>query len=61
MRHEILIYDDLVREGRLDKGKLLTAGRAREECPWASVVVPVEGGYGAWESEDEYKTWKRQI
>lgn len=30
-------------------------------CPWASIIVEVEGGYHAFESWDEYEVWKNQI
>ena len=31
------------------------------DAPWASVVVEVDGGYMAFESEADYETWKNQI
>lgn len=33
---------------------------AAERCPWASVIVAVEGGYLAFESPDDYYTWLAQ-
>ena len=33
---------------------------AWEKCPWASVVVKVEGGFMAFESHTDYSTWISQ-
>lgn len=33
---------------------------ALKECPWASKVVKVDSGYLAFESIEDYKTWKNQ-
>ena len=33
---------------------------AAKECPWAAVIVKVDGGYMCFESADDYKTWKNQ-
>ena len=33
---------------------------AVKRAPWACKVVKVEGGYMAFESWDDYNTWKNQ-
>lgn len=33
---------------------------ALKECPWANKIVKVDGGYRAFESIEDYKTWKNQ-
>lgn len=33
---------------------------ARERCPWAAKIVKVEGGYLAFESLADWKTWRKQ-
>jgi hypothetical protein len=33
---------------------------AKKECPWASVIAKVFGGFMAFESVEEYRTWKNQ-
>jgi len=33
---------------------------AKRNCPWAAIVVKVSGGYKAFESWDDYYTWKNQ-
>ena len=33
---------------------------AQLECPWAEMVVKVEGGYLCFESIDDYETWNNQ-
>lgn len=30
------------------------------QCPWAAKVVKVEGGYLAFESIADWKTWQKQ-
>lgn len=37
-----------------------TAKEARQLAPWAAVVRKVCGGYMAWESVEDYRTWKSQ-
>lgn len=37
-----------------------TRSEAETKCPWAAVVRKVEGGYHAFESVQDYETWKRQ-
>lgn len=37
-----------------------TATQARKIAPWADKIVKVEGGYLAFETINEYKTWKNQ-
>ncbi len=60
MRAEF-ISDD---HGSLDKLELeqrLAALREAEgKAPWAAVVVSVDGGYMAFESVNDYKTWNKQ-
>jgi hypothetical protein len=29
-------------------------------CPWAAVIIKVEGGYRCFESYPDYFTWKEQ-
>lgn len=33
---------------------------ARRRCPWAAVIVKVEGGFIAFEFVTDYITWKNQ-
>lgn len=33
---------------------------ARRRCPWASVIAKVIGGYIAFESVEDYYTWRGQ-
>lgn len=33
---------------------------AWEKCPWAAKIVKVEGGFMAFESLTDYRTWKNQ-
>ena len=33
---------------------------AKHRCPWAALIVRVEGGFLAFESVADYKTWKGQ-
>ena len=37
-----------------------TRKQAKELAPWASKIVKVCGGYMAFESIDDYKTWINQ-
>jgi len=37
-----------------------TAAEARKLAPWAAKVAKVDGGYMAFESLDDYATWKAQ-
>ena len=34
---------------------------AQDECPWACVMIAVEGGIMCFESWDDYKTWENQV
>lgn len=36
----------------------ITRYAARKTCPWAAVIVQVDGGYMAFESIDDYRTWR---
>lgn len=33
---------------------------AKKACPWAGIIAKVVGGFIAFESEDDYRTWKNQ-
>lgn len=33
--------------------------KVKRRFPWAVVVAEAEGGYWAFESMDDYRTWKR--
>ena len=35
-------------------------GTAKRRCPWAAIIARVEGGFMAFESIQDYKTWKGQ-
>lgn len=37
-----------------------TTDQAREDCPWAAVVLPAEGGYWCFESVADAETWQAQ-
>lgn len=37
-----------------------TEHEAREQCPWAAVVIEVEGGWQLFESVDDARTWEQQ-
>lgn len=37
-----------------------TAKEAAEIAPWASYLQKVKGGYMAFESVNDYETWKNQ-
>lgn len=34
---------------------------AKRHCPWASVIAKADGGFWAFESAADYRTWKGQI
>lgn len=34
---------------------------AKRRCPWAAVIMRVEGRFHAYESVEDYKTAKRQV
>ena len=34
--------------------------KAQKECPWASKIAKVFGGYMCFESVDDYNIWKAQ-
>lgn len=38
----------------------VTRKMAAEECPWAAIIKKVEGGYRAFESKQDYETWRNQ-
>lgn len=33
---------------------------ALERCPWAAVIIEVDGGWMAFESTADYEVWLRQ-
>lgn len=33
---------------------------AKRRCPWSAVIAKVEGGFMAFESVEDYKTWRTQ-
>lgn len=33
---------------------------AKKRCPWAAVIAKVDGGYHAFESWQDYQTWRKQ-
>ena len=33
---------------------------AAKQCPWAQVIAKVIDGFIAFESQDDYLTWRRQ-
>lgn len=37
-----------------------TKEEAETACPWAAIVVEVEGGHMAFESMADYETWEAQ-
>lgn len=37
-----------------------TEQEAQAQCPWAAVVVPVEGGWMAFESVEDHRIWTQQ-
>jgi len=41
--------------------RVATRSQAKKACPWASVIVKVDGGYLCFESVDDYRTWKNQL
>jgi len=38
-----------------------TREEADKIAPWAAVIVEVDGGWMAFESETDYTTWERQV
>ena len=38
----------------------MTRKQAKDECPWACVIVKVDAGYLCFESQYDYATWKAQ-
>lgn len=44
-----------------DGNDLRRRKRAEDLAPWASELVEVEGGFMAFESHNDAKTWKEQI
>ena len=37
-----------------------TRYQAAKECPWASKIAKVRGGFMCFESVEDYKTWRNQ-
>lgn len=37
-----------------------SAAEARKLAPWAAKIVKVDGGYMAFESLTDYRTWQKQ-
>jgi hypothetical protein len=37
-----------------------THEQAEDLAPWAAIIVPVEGGWMAFESMSDYETWSKQ-
>lgn len=37
-----------------------TRHEARKACPWAAVLAKAYGGYWAFETDAEYRQWRRQ-
>ena len=37
-----------------------TRKTAIRRCPWAAIIIKVDGGYKAFESTVDYQTWQRQ-
>jgi hypothetical protein len=35
--------------------------RIQEKAPWAIMLEEVDGGYMAFETYDDFKTWKAQV
>jgi len=33
---------------------------AQKACPWAAIIAKVDGGFRAFESVADYRTWRRQ-
>jgi hypothetical protein len=33
---------------------------AEDRCPWAAIIILVEGGYLAFESMQDYENWQNQ-
>lgn len=33
---------------------------AKRRCSWAAVIARVDGGYRAFESVEDYRTWRNQ-
>jgi hypothetical protein len=50
------------KEGRKMKTILIlaTLKTAKKQCPWASKIVKVDGGYMCFESLQDYETWRNQ-
>ena len=45
---------------RTQTARVSSAREAYKECPWASRIAQVEGGYMCFESIVDHDTWKRQ-
>jgi len=49
------------REMRREFIAVTTKREARKLAPWAAIITKCEGGYQAFESVDDYRTWKNQV
>lgn len=38
-----------------------TLQEAEKQCPWAAIIVEVEGGWLAFEDTRDYETWRAQL
>jgi hypothetical protein len=45
---------------RIELVKAKNRKQAFSRCPWAAVIIKVEGGYKCFESMKEYKIWRDQ-
>jgi hypothetical protein len=37
-----------------------TQAQAEDQAPWAAVIIAAEGGFMAFESQDDYAVWQNQ-
>lgn len=37
-----------------------TIAEAEEYAPWAAIIIEVEGGFYAFESDDDHEVWENQ-
>lgn len=45
---------------RIEFIQCATIEEARDAAPWAAEIIPVEGGFRAFESADDCATWEAQ-
>ena len=45
---------------RFRPAQKMTRTMVQKLAPWAAKIIKVDGGYMAFESLDDYKTWKNQ-